>query len=389
MITSAIITPSSAQPPGWSGDANLSFLMEINNMSIADSSIENPIPIQLTEPLPVFLSVQTGANLTLISGSFTMSYMGFPIVQQPFEFDNELDAGYSETLIDDAIDLSSLLGTGNLSLITGTITGSFSFTYVLLATPGNVTITDNFVLRIGAVGAAAIVSVSGLITLGLTLLSVFSLLLALDEFQMGILAARNIRSAKKAGDVSFFPRPVVLRRKRKKDRETLSDDIIIERVGSLAGSGWDGKRCPQCRKKWKKDAIECKKCGLDRASAMHVFSEDISQHAPKAVKIVKGKMTVGRFGKKLKLKPDKSGALAAALTNIGELQTKNVKVPLSKIAFSGITFAGTYWSWMQLLSGAVPSWVDVAITMAIGVAISIFVAIFMNWLARVPELGYD
>jgi hypothetical protein len=122
---------------------------------------------------------------------------------------------------------------------------------------------------------------------------------------------------------------------------------------------------------------------------MHAFSEEIAQHAPKAVKVVKGKMTVGRFGKKLKLKPDKSGALAAALTNIGELQTKNVKVPLSKIAFSGITFAGTYWSWMQLLSGAVPSWVDVAITMAMGVAISIFVAIFMNWLARVPELGYD
>jgi hypothetical protein len=44
---------------------------------------------------------------------------------------------------------------------------------------------------------------------------------------------------------------------------------------------------------------------------------------------------------------------------------------------------------MQLLSGAVPSWVDVAITMAMGVAISIVIAYLMKWLARVPELGYD
>lgn len=391
VITSAIITPSSAQPPGWSGDANLSFLMEINNISIADSSLENPIPIELTEPIPVFLTVQTGANLTLLSGSFSLSYMGFPIADQPFDFDETMDAGISENLIDSTIDLTSLVGAGNLSLITGTITGGFTFTYELLATPGNITVTDDFVLRIGATGAAAILSVSGLITLGLTLMSIFSLLLALDEFQMGILAARKIRSAKKAGDVSFFPRPVEIRRKRKKDQETPSDDVLIQRVSSVAGSGWDGKRCPQCRKKWKKKAIECRKCGLDHASAMHVFSEEIAQHAPKAIRVIprKGKMTVGKFGRKMKLKPDKSGALAAALMNIGEVQTKNVKVPLSKIAFSGITFAGTYWSWMQLLSGAIPSWVDVAITMAMGVAISILIAYFMRWLARVPELGYD
>ena len=80
------------------------------------------------------------------------------------------------------------------------------------------------------------------------------------------------------------------------------------------------------RKKWKKEAIECSKCGLDRASATHVFSEEIAQYAPEALKIVpkKGKITVCRFGRKLKLKRDKAGALAAALTNIGELQTKNV-----------------------------------------------------------------
>jgi hypothetical protein len=313
------------------------------------------------------------------------------LFSQPFDFNYQVAAGDSQDLINDTLDLSSYLSAGNLSLITGTITGSFSITYELLTQPGNKTVEDDFVLRIGPTGAAAIISVSGLITLGLTLLSIFSLLLALDEFQMGILAARKIRAAKKAGDVSFFPRPVVLRRKRKKNHETPHDDVLIDRVSSIAGSGWDGKRCPKCRKKWKKDAVECSKCGLDLASATHVFSDELAQYAPKAIKVVpiKGKMTVGRFGKKLKLKPDKSGALAAALTNIGEFQVKNVNVPLSKVAFSGTTIAGTYWSWNQLLSGALPSLVDIVITMAAGLAISVVIAYFMNWLARVPELGYD
>jgi hypothetical protein len=333
----------------------------------------------------------TAANLTLLSGTFTLSYLGFPLFTQPFSFNKQLDEGASENLINSTLDLSSLIVGGNLSLVTGTITGSFSFTYELLSQPGNITVADDFVLRIGATGAAAIISVSGLLTLGLTLFSIFSLLIALDEFQMGILAARKIRSAKKAGDVSFFPRPVVIRRKWKKGHENPSDEMLVERVSSVAGSGWNGKRCPQCHKKWKKDANECSKCGLDRASAMHIFSDEISQYAPKALSIVprKGTMTVGRFGKKLKLKPYKSGALAAALMNIGEIQTKSVKTPLSKIAFSGITIAGTYWSWMQLLSGAIPSLVDIAITTALGLAVSVFIAYFMKWLARVPELGYD
>ena len=391
IIISILAIPSFAQPPGWSGDENLAFLMEINDISIADSTLENPIPIEPTQPLSIFLTYTTGANLTLISGEFTMSYLGFPLFTQPFNFNEQLDEGASEDLINQTIDLSSLLAAGNISLITGTITGSFAFTYELLSQPGNVTVGDDFVLRIGAIGAAAIISISGLITLILTLISVFSLLLALDEFQMGILAARKMRIAKKAGDVTFFPRPVVIRQKQKKGHETPSDEMLIERVSSVAGSGWDGKRCPQCRKKWKRDAIACSKCGLDHDSAMHVFSDEISQYAPQALKIVprKGSMTVGRLGRKLKLKPDKSGALAAALTNVGELQTKSVKVPLSKVAFSGSTFAGTYWSWIQLLSGATPSWVDLAITMALGLAVSVIIAYFMNWLARVSELGYD
>jgi hypothetical protein len=361
--------------------------MELNNVSIAHSSLENPIPIELSEPLSIFLSYTAGANITLLSGTFTLSYFGFPIFSQPFDFNYQINEGESEDLINDTIDLGSLLATGNLSLITGTIIGSFSFTYELMSQPGNVTVKDDFVLRIGQVGAVAIISVSGLITLGLTLISVFSLLLALDEFQMGILAAWKIRGAKKAGDVTFLPRPIVLRRKMKKDQEFLGDSMLKERIKSVVV--WDGKQCPKCRKKWKKEAIECSKCGLDHASAIEVFSDEISQHAPEAIKIVRNRMTVGRLGKKIKLKPDKVGALAAALTNIGVFHVKNVKVPLSKVAFSGMTFAGTYWSWIQLLSGAIPSWVDILLTMAAGLTISVLIAYFMNWFARVPELGDD
>jgi len=103
----------------------------------------------------------------------------------------------------------------------------------------------------------------------------------------------------------------------------------------------------------------------------------------------KSKVTVGALGKKLRLKPDKAGALAAALVDMGALQTKSVKVPLKKVAFSGMTLAGTYWSWMQLVGGATPDLVTILLTTAGGLVVSVMIGYFMNFLARVPALGYD
>ncbi|RLI49256.1 MAG: hypothetical protein DRO73_06935 [Candidatus Thorarchaeota archaeon] len=124
---------------------------------------------------------------------------------------------------------------------------------------------------------------------------------------------------------------------------------------------------------------------------MEYFAHDIAKYAPRALKIVrpKSKVTVGAFSKKLKLTPNRGGALAAALTDMGVFQTRSVKVPLRKVALSGMTLAGTYWSWMQLVGGATPSWIDILLTTTVGLVVSVIIAYCMNWLARVPRLGYE
>ena len=205
------------------------------------------------------------------------------------------------------------------------------------------------------------------------------------------MAARKMKGAKRGSDVGIFPTAVVLRRKPKKGGETIDKEELVRRVSSAADSAWDGKHCPSCGRKWKKDAPSCGKCGIDTGAAVKHFSQDIADYAPKALKVIKpkSKVTVGQLGKKLRLKRDKAGALAAALVDMGTLQTKSVKVPLKKVAFSGMTLAGIYWSIMQMFYGATPDWVTVLLSTTAGLVISVLIGYFMNFLARINALGYD
>jgi hypothetical protein len=324
-----------------------------------------------------------------------MAYMSVPIINPP-PFDmsgfGEIPDNTTTSFSLGPISLAPLFTIGNITLVSGTVTGSFTFTYQNSTSPGvNQTVSEDFVLRIGPTGFGVLLSVSGLITVGFAVMSIFSLILSLDEFQRGIMASRKMRGATRGSDVGIFPSAVVLRRKPKKGAEQIDKEELVRRVSKAAESAWDGKRCPQCGKKWKKDAQSCGKCGIDTAAAVKHFSHDIADYAPKALKMMKpkSKVTVAKFGKGLRLKRDKAGALAAALVDMGALQTKTVKVPLKKVAFSGMTLAGIYWSIMQMFYGATPDWVVVLLTTTVGLVVSVLIGYFMNFLARIPALGYD
>ncbi|MGY5858846.1 MAG: zinc ribbon domain-containing protein [Candidatus Thorarchaeota archaeon] len=395
LLWSGMFLPAQAAVPvGWSGDDNLGFLLVVNGVNAAESDAANPIPVDLSQDLNFSLDIYVDTNLTILSYTFTMSYLYMPIINQAEDLSSfgVLPANTTGQLFNESLSLASLQSSG-LGLIAGTITGAFSFTYIN-TTPSatNVTVSENFILQIGAGGTNSIFSISGLITVGFTAMSIFSLILSLDEFQRGILAARKMRGAKRGSDVGIFPRAVVLRRKpKKKGGESIDKAELTRRVSEAAKNAWDKKRCPQCGKKWQKDAQTCGKCSIDTASAIKYFSENIAEYAPKALTVIKpkSKVTVGALGKKLKLKPDKAGALAAALVDMGALQTRSVKVPLKKVAFSGMTLAGSYWSWMQMTAGATPDWVTILLTTTAGLVVSVLVGYFMNFLARVPKLGYD
>jgi hypothetical protein len=396
LLWSTVFVPAQAAPPaGWSGDNNLAFLLEVNGINAATSDAANPIQLDVTDPIEINVTILTETNLTIHEAKFQMSYMSVPVINPPpFDMSSYglLPDGFSGSLAIPSIDLSSLFTFGNITLVSGTVTGFFSFTYSNSTSPGlNATVSENFVLRIGPAGIGVLFSVSGLITAGFAVMSIFTLILSLDEFQRGILAARKMKGATRGSDVGIFPSAVVLRRKPRKGEETIDKDELVRRVSKAADSAWDGKRCPQCGRKWKKNAPTCGKCGIDTGSAIQHFSHDIAEYAPKALRVIKpkSKVTVGQLGKKLKLKRDKAGALAAALVDMGVLQTRTVKVPLKKVAFSGMTLAGIYWSVMQMFYGATPDWVTVLLTTTAGLVVSVLIGYFMNFLAKFNPLGYD
>lgn len=396
LLLSTISMPVNAAPPaGWSGDNNLGFLLEVNGINAATSNASSPIMLDVSDPITINVTILTETDLTIQEAKFQMAYMSIPIVSpEPFDMSvyGELPNGTTTSFSLLPISLASLFSFANITLVSGTVTGLFSLTYSNSTSPGvNTTISENFVLHIGPTGFGVLLSVTGLVTAGFAIMSVFSLILSLDEFQRGILAARKMKGAVRGSDVGILPAAVVLRRKPKKDGESIDKDELVRRVSQAASSAWDGKRCPQCGKKWKKDAPVCGKCGIDTGAAIHYFSQDIADYAPKALRVIKpkSKVTVGQLGKKLRLKPDKAGALAAALVDMGVLQTKTVKVPLKKVAFAGMSLAGIYWSIMQMFYGATPDWVTVLLTTTAGLVVSVFIGYFMNFLARVPSLGYE
>ncbi|MFW9835901.1 MAG: hypothetical protein ACFFE7_00165 [Candidatus Thorarchaeota archaeon] len=392
LLWSMMFIPAQAAPPaGWSGDNNLGVLLEINGMSAGNDTIQ----LDVSEPILINVSVLTETNLTLHEAKFQMSYMSIPIINpDPTDLNylGVLPDGFSDTFSLNPIDLSPLFTFGNITLVSGTVTGFVAFTYSNTTSPSvNKTVSVDFVLRIGPTGLGVLFSVTGMITAGFAVMSVFSLILSLDEFQRGIMAARKMKGAKRGSDVGIFPSAVVLRRKPKKGGEEIDREELIRRVSAAADNAWDGKQCPQCGRKWKKDSPSCSKCGIDTVGAIKHFSQDIADYAPRALNAIrpKSKVTVGQLGKKLRLKRDKAGALAAALVDMGALQTKTVKVPLKKVAFSGMTLAGIYWSIMQMFYGATPDWVFVLLTTTAGLVVSVLIGYFMNFLARIPSLGYD
>ncbi|MHA1771068.1 MAG: hypothetical protein ACTSYL_13015 [Candidatus Thorarchaeota archaeon] len=393
LIGSLSMPSVQAQPAGWSGDDNLAFRLLINGISAAESDASHPITVLLSEDPTMNLTIFTGDNIILRSGLFVMNYMGVPLFNQPLEFNLPVPAGTNVSLTNTTLPLGAALGGGGLELVSGTISGSFSFVYSLVTAPDtNVTVSEDFYLHIGPTGAAALMSVSGLITVGFTLMSIFGLLLALDDFQQGILWASKVRRAVSEQRTTIFPRGVVLRRRpRKRDEVQPNAEELAPKVERIAQGLWDGKRCPKCRKRWKSHADSCAKCNITRQEAQTLFAKQVAEMVPRALKVMKpkSKMPVGAFSKALKVKPDVGGAVAAALTELHVFQTRSVKVPLKKVAFSGMTIAGTYWSWMQMLGGATPAWSDVLLSIAAGLVVSVIIGYFLNWLARMPRLGYD
>ncbi len=389
----SLFMPAQAQPPGWSGDDSLAFLMTINGVSIADSNATNPIVIDVVGDLNISLRLHTGDDIVLRTGYFVIMYMSFPVVNQVFPFNIPLPTGTEQSLGNQTIPLGTLLGGfGGSSLLAGTLNGYFSFVYSLQSTPlTNVTVSDDFVIHIGPIGLGALASVSGMITIGFPVMSILGILLSMDDFKQGILAARKMRRGKTPSEIGIFPPPVLIHRRSKKDSETVSEDELVQRVSAAASKAWDERRCPRCGKRWPKNSQSCNKCKLDHDGAVKFFSENIASYAPKAIRAVpfKSRITVRRFSKRIGLSPQKGGALAAALTEMGVFQTKRVKIPLKKVSMSGMTLSSMYWSWMQLVAGAVPTVFDLLFTAAAGLVVSVLVGYFMAWLARIPPMGYE
>jgi hypothetical protein len=71
---------SPVQAQTWTDDGALSFLLEVNEISAADSDVSSPISYNLTDDLDLELTIEATQNLTIHAMRFVIQYMGIPLV---------------------------------------------------------------------------------------------------------------------------------------------------------------------------------------------------------------------------------------------------------------------------------------------------------------------
>ncbi|MCK4566195.1 MAG: hypothetical protein KAU48_02690, partial [Candidatus Thorarchaeota archaeon] len=114
LLWSGILLPvQAAAPVGWSGDSNLAFLLEVNGVNAAESDAANPIPIDLSENLNFSMDIYADTNLTILTYTFTMSYLYMPIINQGDNLGNFVEANTTILgFVNESISLASLLSSG-------------------------------------------------------------------------------------------------------------------------------------------------------------------------------------------------------------------------------------------------------------------------------------
>ncbi|MFX1560881.1 MAG: hypothetical protein ACFFBL_09875, partial [Promethearchaeota archaeon] len=81
LLCSTIFVPAQAAPPaGWSGDASLGFLLDVNGVNAVTSNATNPIQLDVSDPILINVTVATGTDLTILTATFIMTYMSVPII---------------------------------------------------------------------------------------------------------------------------------------------------------------------------------------------------------------------------------------------------------------------------------------------------------------------
>ncbi|MHA2069081.1 MAG: hypothetical protein ACXABY_32360, partial [Candidatus Thorarchaeota archaeon] len=314
ILASTGLAAAQDPPSGWFGDAeHLHARILINGDSITDTSQTQPISISLETDTTIYIEIDVIGTQAIhhLQGAIGFWYQSIKI------FEVNISQANLEVLMqpDDVIppvqgniSIGDFLSTSfagiSIDLITGKFEASVSLYYLLEGEVNGVdtphSIEQVFFLTIPYSSTIdAITSIAGIATTVATGGAVIGVGTSLKSLLEGIQTAHKVRSIqKKAGEIKSLPNLTVLgalpalfsllslqvKIKKKKATEDeirtyegaeggVSEYRIRQRVRDIAPEAWAKDKCPNCKTKWRQDAVACKKCKIDIDDAQQKYAD--------------------------------------------------------------------------------------------------------------------
>ena len=429
ILASTILAAAQAPPAGWFGDSeHLHARISINGVSITATDQENAIPIELESGTTIDVEIDVIGTQAIhhLEGGIGFWYQSIKvfeigIAQMNLEAlmhpDDDIPAVHGSITIGDF--LSTEFAGISIDVITGKFEASVSLYYLLEGEVDGVdtphSIEQNFFLTIEYSSAIdAITSVAGVATAVATGGAILGVGTSFKSLLEGVQTAHKVRSIqKKAGEIRSLPNLAVLGalpalfsllsmqvkiRKKKATEEEIrsyeggeggvSEYRIRQRVRENAPDAWAKDKCPNCKTKWRTDALECKKCHIDIEEAQEKYADLIASKVPKALEVIgkKKSISIRKLAKRTKSNEYNAGVLGAALVDSEVTEIQKIETPVRSFVMNIGGLAFLVLTWQTLLGGAASTFQTTLTVVGGALSLAVIVALYFSRRSQIQKL---
>jgi hypothetical protein len=401
-------------------DTRLAIKLELNGIAITQATSDNPVPVDMEQPMDIYLQVNNTHTAALnLSGVIWFYYQGLPLfpieVRDPASNSTwvVVPEGVPVPPVEAQLDFSSILSLGVIDLVTGIFEASLNFTYHVVGESEYHTLGATFFLNIPADPISVITSVAGIAAVAGTAGALYGAGTGIFQLFDGIQTAHKVRSIqKKASEIRSLPNLTVLgalpalfalvagmtklKKKKKKgadEEEEDQADMITEyrlrqRLREAAPEAWPMDKCPQCRRKWNKKRDDCKKCKIDESEARRQYAELLVSKTTRALRVFnKGKsLSIRKLAKKTKSTDYNAGVMGAAMVDTDLTEIQKIATPFKSFIMNIAGLAFVVLTWQQLLGGAASQWQTTLTIVGAALSFAVIVALYFARKIQMKEL---
>ncbi|MFO7836730.1 MAG: hypothetical protein R6V83_08750 [Candidatus Thorarchaeota archaeon] len=400
------------------GDDRLHILLKLDGTSITEATEENPIEVNLDEPMRLFLQVNVTSDKSLnMSGTIWFYYMDIALF--PVEVRNPTSNGSWVVLPHDApidpveveMDFDSMIDVGPVDLATGLFRASLNFTYNVLGEPEMRSIGAVFYLNIPAEPVNVITSAAGIAASVATVGAVYGIGSGIGTIIDGIKTAAKLRGIhNKMSQIKSLPNLAVLgalpalfamvagmtSKIRKKDDDEYQDGtgsavnefVVKQRLREVAPDAWPMRKCPYCLKDWDEKRDSCKKCNMSKAQARMKYADVLVDKVEPSLKVLdKHKsVSVRKLAKKTDSNNYNAGVVAAALVDTEVTEIEKIETPLRSFVMNLAGIAFLFLTWQQLFGSSASDWQTALTLIGAALSVGVVIALYVKRRTQIEEL---